>query len=66
MSHTWTPAPVLGLAGQSSVPCSGGPAVGGPPIVSPDGHWWWTGSEWVAASEPDAAAAVEDDLPRAG
>jgi hypothetical protein len=62
MSQTWNPAPVLGLVGQ----CSARPAVGGPPVVSPDGHWWWNGSEWVVASEPEAAAGSEHDLPRAG
>lgn len=62
MSDTWSPAPVLGLAGQ----CSVAPTVGGPPVVSPDGHWWWNGSEWVAVSHAGTAGDDPVDLPRAG
>ena len=41
-----------------------------PPQLSPDGHWWWTGQEWVPAPaqaadpapqpEPVVAAAPTD------
>jgi len=27
-----------------------------PPQYSPDGKWWWTGTEWVAASTPESVA----------
>jgi hypothetical protein len=27
-----------------------------PPQYSPDGKWWWTGTEWVPASTPSPAA----------
>jgi Tfp pilus assembly protein PilE len=31
-----------------------------PPQLSPDGHWWWTGTEWVpAAQQPTPEQAPE-------
>lgn len=33
------------------------PCRGGPPQVSADGHWWWTGESWVLRhpGPPEAA-----------
>lgn len=68
MSHSWNPAPVLELVGGLS--CS--PCLGGPPLVSPDGHWWWNGHTWALCVQPDpdpgpeiAAAAAAPDLAKA-
>ena len=32
------------------VPAATIPVQTAPPQMSPDGHWWWNGSEWVAAA----------------
>ena len=38
-----------------------------PPQLSPDGHWWWTGTDWVPASErptePEPVAAEQPVIP---
>jgi hypothetical protein len=33
------------------------PSEGGPPLASPDGHWWWDGSAWVPRPDPVEPAA---------
>ena len=33
------------------------PSEGGPPLASPDGHWWWDGSAWVPRPDPELPAA---------
>ena len=33
------------------------PAEGGPPLVSPDGHWWWDGEVWVPRADSAEPAA---------
>ena len=33
------------------------PCEGGPPLVSPDGHWWWDGDTWVPRRDPAEPAA---------
>src|SRR4051812_45594478 len=30
-----------------------------PPQLSPDGHWWWNGQEWVPAPAPAATVAMQ-------
>lgn len=32
------------------------PALGGPPVVSPDVHWWWDGRRWVLRHPEQPAA----------
>jgi hypothetical protein len=33
------------------------PSLGGPPLASPDGHWWWDGRHWVPLTDPVQPAA---------
>ncbi len=45
-----------------------GGAAPAPPQFSPDGHWWWTGTEWIAAAAPPApppapVAVAETEAP---
>ena len=40
---TWSAPPVLGLVPLFHLD----PAPDGPPLASPDGHWWWNGERWV-------------------
>lgn len=42
-----------------------GPAdVTPPPQYSPDGRWWWTGTEWVPATTPGPVAGFGGPPPR--
>lgn len=51
-SSEWVRQPILGL-----VPVfHADPHLGGPPLVSADGHWWWDGERWVVR-HPDEPAA---------
>ena len=34
------------------------PSEGGPPLASPDGHWWWDGSAWVPRPDPELARGL--------
>ncbi|MEO6603971.1 MAG: hypothetical protein ABIN55_00005, partial [Aeromicrobium sp.] len=34
-----------------------------PPQFSPDGHWFWTGEEWVPAPPPAASATTSEPVP---
>ncbi|WP_139982528.1 hypothetical protein [Nocardioides litoris] len=38
----WTEPAALGWAEAFRAD----PCPGGPPLVSADGHWWWTGELW--------------------
>ncbi|MCW2845835.1 MAG: hypothetical protein JWN22_3751 [Nocardioides sp.] len=52
MSDVWCEGPVLG-------PLDGfheDPVEGGPPLPSPDGHWWWDGHAWVRLQHAGALA----------
>lgn len=50
---TWSDPPVLGLAPLFHLD----PAVGGTPLASPDGHWWWDGQRWQVRVTGDHSAA---------
>lgn len=43
MIATWSITPVLGLAPLFHAD----PAVGGPPVLTPDGHRRWNGDHWM-------------------
>ena len=43
MSDVWSAAAVPGPVGGFHED----PVEGGPPLPSPDGHWWWDGRAWV-------------------
>lgn len=42
------------------------PSEGGPPLASPDGHWWWDGRAWVLRSSvaDDGEVVGEIELSR--
>jgi hypothetical protein len=33
------------------------PTLGGPPLASPDGRWWWDGRAWALRPDPEPIAA---------
>jgi hypothetical protein len=33
------------------------PTLGGTPLASPDGHWWWDGERWLARATEGRPAA---------
>jgi hypothetical protein len=54
MKTIWSEPPVLGMAPLFHLD----PSLGGPPLVTPDGHWRWEGDHWVALELPGAAPAA--------
>ncbi|HYF71830.1 MAG TPA: hypothetical protein VD864_03360 [Nocardioides sp.] len=57
MDDTWTTLPVLGPVPDFHAD----PAVGGVPLASADGHWWWDGTRWTPVHAPTLAEAVARD-----
>ena len=54
-SSSWSSTPIMGLVPLFHLD----PAVGGPPLASPDGHWWWDGERWAPRSTEAVAVPVE-------
>jgi hypothetical protein len=55
MDETWTTLPMLAEAFHAD------PALGGAPLASADGHWWWDGTHWTPVRPPSLAEAVAHD-----
>ena len=68
MSHTsWSPPTHMG----SASPYHQDPRPGGAPVLTPAGHWRWTGDHWELRDDPDsdetsaAEGGGDDDQPPA-
>ncbi|CAI9412498.1 hypothetical protein [Nocardioides sp. T2.26MG-1] len=57
MDETWTSQPCLGPVPDFHAD----PALGGAPLASADGHWWWDGSRWTPVHAPTLDEAVAHD-----
>jgi hypothetical protein len=52
MGDTWGDTTSLGLVPHFHAD----PSLGGPPLASPDGHWWWDGAAWVPTGTAEPAS----------
>lgn len=53
MNAIWSDPAVLGMTPLFHLD----PSLGGPPLVTPDGHWRWQRDHWVALDLSDPSAA---------
>ena len=53
MYDSWTSSSFLGSAPHFH----SDPSMGGPPMISGDGHWRWNGERWVLISPPEPEPA---------